>query len=104
MSTTNPRRKSSTGSPRLAPQHTTLGVDADGYAHHLDRDAAAVHRIDPTTGRRERRSNLAEWVAERDNVELGNAVDTYVHDYIGGEVGWSERTQLTNRDVFGGGL
>ncbi|ELZ35391.1 hypothetical protein C472_12675 [Halorubrum tebenquichense DSM 14210] len=88
----------------MIAQHTTLGVDAEGFIHHLDRAAEIVHRIDPTTGRRERRSDLAEWVAEREHVELGNAVDVYVHDYIGDEIGWSERTQYTDRDVFGGGV
>ena len=102
MSTTNPHQQSSTDSPRLAPQHTTLGVDADGYTHHLDRDAETVHRIDTATGVRERVSDLAAWQAQREHVALGNAVDVYVHEYIGGEVGWGERDQLTDRDVFGG--
>ena len=100
MSTTNPRAEKRTDT-RLIAQHTTLGVDAEGYVHHLDRDAGVVHRIDLETGARERRSDLAEWVAARDHVEFGNAVDTYVHEYIGAEVGWTERDP-TNRDVFGG--
>ncbi|WP_238992116.1 hypothetical protein [Halorubrum distributum] len=86
---------------RLIAQHTTLGIDAEGYVHHLDRDAGVVHRIDPETGARERCSDLAAWVAERDHVALGNAVDVYVHEYIGEEVGWVDRDP-TNRDVFGG--
>ncbi|ELZ48966.1 hypothetical protein C464_06130 [Halorubrum coriense DSM 10284] len=103
MSANNLRGKSRTDSqPRLAPQHTSLGVDAEGYVHHFDRDAAVVHRIDTETGARERRSDLAEWVATREHVAMGNAVDVYVHEFIGGEVGWAERTQMTARDVFGG--
>jgi len=88
---------------RLIAQHTALGLDAEGYIHHLDRDAGVVHRIDPETGARERRSDLAAWVAQRDHVALGNAVDTYVHEYIGGSdgPGWVDRDP-TNRDVFGG--
>jgi hypothetical protein len=87
----------------LIDQHTTLGLDAEGYVHHLDRDAGVVHRLDPETGARERRSDLAEWVAARDHVEMGNAVDVYVHEFIGGSdgPGWTERDP-TNRDVFGG--
>ena len=102
MSTTNPRSKSRTDTPRLAPQHTTLGVDAEGYIHHLDRDAETIHRIDTDTGARERVSDLATWQAQREHVALGNAVDVYVHEFIGAEIGWSERDQLTDRDVFGG--
>ena len=102
MSTTNARAERRTDT-RLIAQHTTLGVDADGYTHHLDRDAETVHRIDTATGARERVSDLAEWVTTHDDVELGNAVDVYVHEYIGAEVGWTERDQLTDRDVFGGG-
>lgn len=102
MSANNLRSQSSTDSPRLAPQHTVLGVDADGYTHHLDRDAETVHRIDTETGARERVSDLAAWQAQREHVALGNAVDTYVHEFIGAEVGWDERDQLTDRDVFGG--
>ena len=102
MSTTNPRAEKRTD-PRLIAQHTALGLDAEGYIHHLDRDAGVVHRIDPETGARERRSDLAAWVAERDYVAMGNAVDTYVHEYIGGSdgPGWADRDP-TNRDVFGG--
>ena len=102
MSTTNARAEKRTDT-RLIAQHTMLGVDAEGYVHHLDRDAGVVHRIDPETGARERRSDLREWVAARDHVEMGNAVDTYVHEYIGGSdgPGWVERDP-TNLDVFGG--
>jgi hypothetical protein len=100
MSTTNPRAEKRTD-PQLIAQHTALGLDAEGYIHHLDRDAGVVHRIDPETGARERRSDLAGWVAQRDHVEMGNAVDVYVHEFIGDQIGWIDRDP-TNRDVFGG--
>lgn len=99
MSTTELRGENRTDS--LIAQHTTLGLDDDGYAHHLDRDARVVHRIDPATGCRERRSDLGAWTDERPNKSMGNAVSVYVHEYIGGEVGWTERAQMTSRDVFG---
>ncbi|WP_017344587.1 hypothetical protein [Halorubrum sp. T3] len=81
----------------MIAQYTTLGVDAEGYIHRFDRDAGIVHRIDPETGVRERRSDLREWLAARDNVEMGNAVDVYVHEFIGEEVALTRRRVVAAR-------
>lgn len=103
MSTNATSTEESTATPdlRLCNQHDYLGIDGEGYIHHLDRETFRVHRIEPDTGARERVSDLAAYCNAND-VLPGAATDIYVHDYIGDRVGWSERYSTTNRDVFGG--
>ena len=90
MATTQPTVENRTA--RIGPQHKNLGIDAEGYVHHLDWETRKVHRIAPD-GARERVSRL--------NEPAGNSMETYVHDFVGGQIGWFERT-LTSRDFFGG--
>lgn len=78
-------------------QHVCLGVDAEGFAHHLDRATATVHRIRPATGTRERTTDL---LARGEPAPA--ALETYIHDFVGGAVGWADRRKLTGRDLFGG--
>lgn len=85
----------------LVTRHTFIGFDADGYAHHLDRDTRTVHRIDTDTGTRERTSDLGAW-ADAKGTLLGNAIERYIHDYIGGEIGWRERPYRTAAELLGG--
>jgi hypothetical protein len=99
MSTTNPTQEESTATPRAAhdafvARHERLGRDREGYTHHLDRDARRVYRFDDT--------GTLDQIADLDILDadlLGDAIETYIHEYVAAQVGWEDRT-LTNRDLF----
>lgn len=81
---------------RLAPAYQHLGVDREGFHHVLDRRRDVVHRVDPLAAKRERVTDLrSDKFGAR-----GNAVECYVHEFVGREIGWADRT-LTCRDIFG---
>lgn len=61
--------------PTLA-RHQEIGVDAEGYVHHLDRATGHVHRVDAAS--RERVCDLGLLDAAG-----GAAVEAYVHEYVG---------------------
>lgn len=75
-------------SPRLLPQHVYLGVDAEGYRHHLDRDAGLVTRFDDA-GKIERRTDLS-------NSDLGEYLL-----FVAEQVGWRARYQIADWDLWG---
>ncbi|WP_251342408.1 hypothetical protein [Haloplanus halophilus] len=73
---------------KLLPQHVYLGRDREGYVHHLDRDANAVHRVEDA-GERERVTPLG---------------DAHLDDYlafVADEIGWTDRKQAATWDFFG---
>lgn len=71
------------------PRHQFVGVDGEGFAHHLDRTTMRVHRVS-VTGERERVTDVVSQ----------SGVEAYVHDFVAVQVGWEDRI-WTNRDVFG---
>jgi hypothetical protein len=96
MSTTTPSRQKSAGTDRRTalapPRHAYLGVDAEGYHHHVDRDARLVYRFD-TDGMIERTTPLRT----PDDTDL----ERYIHDHVAAAVGWADRRYVTTRDVWG---
>lgn len=90
MATTQPNRLAR--DPTL-PRHQEVGVDGEGYVHHLDRATNRVHRVGPAG--RERVCEL-----DRLGAKGGAAVEQYVYGYVGAQVGWADRV-VTTRDLFG---
>lgn len=78
---------------RTAPQHAYLGVDAEGYHHHVDRDARLVYRFDDG-GAIERTTPL--------NTLDDTDLERYIHDHVASDVGWASRPYVTTRDLMGG--
>lgn len=70
---------------RILSDHCYLGRDREGFQHHLDRRSAAIHRVDPESGERERRVELAA----RDEPVL-DAVGSYL-SFVADGVGWDDR-------------
>jgi hypothetical protein len=70
-----------------------LGVDGEGYAHHQRGDL--IVRVGPDGGL-ERVTDLSTREAGR-----GAALDDYVHEFVTEAIGWLDRWQATDRDVFG---
>lgn len=79
----------------LLARHVNLGTDAEGMIHHLDRATATVHRIDPATGRRERRTDLTAR-----NEPAPAALETYIA-FVAEGVGWDDRRKYVAADFFG---
>jgi hypothetical protein len=73
--------------PRLLPKHVYLGVDTEGYRHHLDRDANVITRF-TDAGEIERRTEL-------DSRHL----DEYLL-FVAEDVGWRVRKQAGSFDFF----
>lgn len=71
-----------------------LGVDGEGHSHHQRGDL--VVRVAPD-GALERVTPLGAAHAGT----RGDALDNYVHEFVGEQVGWAVRWQATDRDVFG---
>jgi hypothetical protein len=78
---------------RLAPRHAYLGVDAEGYHHHVDRAARLVYRFDGA-GQIERTTPL--------RTPGDTDLERYVHDHVADAVGWADRPYVTTRDLHGG--
>ena len=73
--------------PRLLPKHVYLGVDVEGYRHHLNREANIVTRFNDG-GEIERRTHLG---------------DRHLDDYllfVAEGVGWRVRKQAGTFDFF----
>lgn len=97
MSTTHSGRENPTDATIAAlPRYKYLGIDREQNHHVLDRGRNVVHRIDPLAAERERVTDLRL----NDFPARGNAVEAYVHDFVGAQIGWNDRA-LTNRDFFG---
>jgi hypothetical protein len=99
MSTKTPAAQESSGDrlfDALLADHVLLGRDAEGYVHHLDRQTATVHRIHPTTGARERRTDLTAR-PERPP----RALEVYIR-FVAEGTGWADRRKYTAADLFGG--
>lgn len=71
----------------LLPQHVYLGVDVEGFRHHLDREANVIYRFDDR-GRIERCTDLGE-----------RHLDDYLR-FIAEEVSWRVRKQAGSFDFF----
>lgn len=71
----------------LLPQHVHLGVDAEGYRHHLDRATNSVWRFEGSTV--ERRTPLG-----------AKDLDRYLA-FVADEIGWQERYQIATWDIWG---
>jgi hypothetical protein len=82
---------------RILPDHCYLGRDREGYAHHLDRQGAVIHRVDAATGGRERRVELAA----RDEPVL-DAVGSYLA-FVADGVGWLDRRYYREPAPLAGG-
>jgi len=72
---------------RLLPQHVYLGRDAEGYRHHLDREAGVIYRFDD--------SGTVERITSLD----GRHLDDYLA-FVAEEIAWAGRKQAATWDVF----
>jgi hypothetical protein len=77
-------------------QHQYVGIDDDGYLHHLDRQTGTVHRVHPAQATRQRVVDLTER-PERP----ADALEVYVHEYVADQIGWAVRELFTARDIWG---
>ena len=76
---------------RTVARHAYLGVDREGYHHHVDRDARLVYRFD-ATGAVERTTPL--------RTPNDTDLERYIHDHVATDVGWAERSYVTTRDLW----
>lgn len=105
MSTQTPRgQKSDRTTPRIetyrvlknGDRHQYIGVDEEDYHHHVDRQTGLVHRIDTTTGERERVTDITTI-----DEPAADAFEVYVHCHVGDRVGWTGRVLFTTWDIWG---
>lgn len=96
MSTNTPAAEKDSGNrlfDDLLTDHVFLGLDAEGYLHHLDRQTATVHRL-TLDGRRERRTDLS--VRE---CPPARALELYLR-FVGTQIGWDDRRKVTAADLW----
>lgn len=82
------------GFDQMLPTHVLLGLDSEGFLHHLDRKSQTVHRL-TVGGHRWGRTDLSV----RDEVPA-RALELYIR-FVDSSVGWDERWKFTADDLFG---